>query len=187
MAPGLTDAEAAERLERDGPNEPVTRASWSLPREIVRRIASPLVAILVLSSVASAALGDLPDAAVILVIVALSIGIELVQTHRAQRAAAKLASAVAATATVMRDGQWREIPRRSVVVGDVVRLIAGDMIAADGRVLDAKDLHLNEAALTGESLPVEKSVGGSTAMGSSVISAVESTTASSAEVAQPVA
>jgi Mg2+-importing ATPase len=170
MPAGLTDAEAAERLARDGPNEPVTRVSWSLPREIVRRIASPLVAILVLSSLASAVLGDLADAGVILVIVALSIGIELVQTHRAQRAAVKLASAVAATATVMRDGEWREIPRRAVVVGDVVRLTAGDMIAADGRVLEAKDLHLNEAALTGESLPVEKSAGGSMSMGSSVIS-----------------
>ena len=169
-APGLTETDAEARLERDGPNEPVRRVPWSLPREIVRRIASPLVAILTLASIAAAALGDLADAGVILVIVGLSIAIELWQTHRAQRAASKLASVVAASATVLRDGAWRDVARRTVVAGDVVRLSAGDMIPADGRVLEAKDLHLNEAALTGESLPVEKPAGAVVSMGSSVIS-----------------
>lgn len=167
---GLSEADAAARLERDGPNEPVVRAVWSLPREIWHRLASPLVAILVLSSLAAAALGDLTDAAVILAIVTLSLFIELVQTHRAQRVASTLESAVAATATVERDGRWRELPRRLVVEGDLVSLRAGDMVPADARVLAAKDLHLNEAALTGESLPVEKSVGATISMGSSVIS-----------------
>ncbi len=175
---GLTEEEALRRLERDGPNEPVTKKARSLPVELLRRFTNPLVAILILASIASAALRDFSNAAVILSIVALSIAIELVQTHRADRSARGLAAQVAPTATVLRDGRWSEQPRRGLVVGDVVRLVAGDMVPADGRLLEARDLHVSEAALTGESLPVEKAAGASVFMGSSVVSGTATATVS---------
>ena len=168
--PGLTEAEALRRLEQDGPNEPTVREQGSLVREIGRRVASPLVAILILASVASAALGDVTNAGVILSIVVMSIVIELVQTHRANRAAHTLEASVTPTATALRDGAWRERPRRELVTGDVIRIVAGDLVPADARLVDAKDLHLNEAALTGESLPVEKALGAEIPMGASVVS-----------------
>src|SRR5262249_17501628 len=73
-----------------------------------------------------------------------------------QRAVERLRAGVAPTATVLRDGIWEELPRRLVVAGDIVRLAAGDLISADAPLLEAVDLHIQQAALTGESLPVEK-------------------------------
>lgn len=167
---GLTDEEAQRRLEHDGPNEPIARAKRSWLGELLRRFANPLVAILVIASIASAVLRDFGNAAVILAIVTLSILIEFVQTHRAERAAKALRATVAPTATALRNGHWKELVRRDLVVGDIIHLSAGDMVPADAQILKARDLHLNEAALTGESLPVEKPAGAEIAMGSSVVS-----------------
>lgn len=169
-ARGLTEAQARAALDEVGPNEPVVTAPRSVFREIARRFASPLVAILVLASVASAVVKDFINAAIVLGIVLLSMVVEFVQTHRSQRAADALKARVAPTATVLRDGSWKELPRKVLVPGDVFRLSAGDMVPADGALLAAKDLHLGEAALTGESLPVEKEPGQPVLMGSSVIS-----------------
>jgi Mg2+-importing ATPase len=167
---GLTEAEAIRRREAFGPNEPAAEAQQAALLQLLRRFANPLVAILILASAASAVAGDVVNAGIILVIVALSVTIEFVQTHRAERAAVALKARVAATAVVLRDGRWQERLRAEVVVGDLVRLSAGDMVPADGRLLTEKDLHVNEAALTGESLPVEKTIGTPVAMGSSVVS-----------------
>ena len=128
---------------------------------------------MIVASIASATLGDFVNAAIVLTIVGLSMVIDFAQTHRSERAADALRARVAQTATVLRDGRWREIPGRLLVPGDVVRLSAGDMVPADARLAEAKDLHVNEAALTGESLPVEKAVTGEATtvlMGSSVVS-----------------
>jgi Mg2+-importing ATPase len=167
---GLTGEEAARRAERYGRNEPLVRPAESWIRRIRGRFANPLVAILILSSAISAALGDVVNATIVLSIVAVSIAVELVQTGRSERAAKSLASQVAQTASVLRDGKWQELRRSDVVPGDVVRVSAGDMVPADAELLDAKDLHLNEAALTGESMPVEKERGACISMGSSVVS-----------------
>ncbi len=153
---GLSETEAASRALVFGSNEPLLLKKQALVLKILQRFASPLVAILLLSSVASAILGDFTNAAIIITIVVLSVLVEFVQTHRSERAADALKAQVAQTATVLRDGAWREILARTLVPGDVIRLSAGDMVPADARLLDAKDLHVNEAALTGESLPVEK-------------------------------
>jgi Mg2+-importing ATPase len=169
---GLTEDAASNLLSELGPNEPLKAPRRSLPRQIVARFANPLVLILILASVASALFGDLGNAAIVLVIVALSMIVEFVQTRRSERAASALAAQVAQTTLVLRDGKWKVVPRRTVVPGDVVRLEAGDMVPADARVLDERDLHLNEAALTGESLPVEKRAGEDIFMGSSVVSGV---------------
>jgi len=100
--------------------------------------------------------GDIRATIMILLMVILGIVLRYVQESRADNAAEKLKAMVSTTATVIRAGQRKEIPLKELVPGDIVSLSAGDMIPADVRVLTAKDLFLNQAALTGESLPVEK-------------------------------
>ena len=100
--------------------------------------------------------GDLRATIVIFVMVVLGVVLRFFQEMRADNAAEKLKAMVNTTATVVRDGQDTEVPLKMLVPGDIIRLNAGDMVPADLRVLSAKDLFLNQAALTGESLPVEK-------------------------------
>ena len=97
---------------------------------------------------------------IILVLVSLGVSINFVQTYRSQKAIDKLRENVTPTATVLRDEMWQEIRRREVVPGDLVRIGAGDLIPADGKLIEARDLYVQQAALTGESLPVEKDVRG---------------------------
>ncbi|HEY5374209.1 MAG TPA: magnesium-translocating P-type ATPase, partial [Polyangiaceae bacterium] len=167
---GLTTEEASALLEQFGPNDPLPPQKRNLIRDLLRRFANPLVAILLLASVASAFGGDFINASLVLCIVAVSVLVEFIQTRRSQRAADALKDQVAQTATVLRDGHFAEVPRRLVVPGDIVRLDAGSMVPADGAVREGRDLHLSEAALTGESLPVEKHPTDAVLMGSSVVS-----------------
>lgn len=117
---------------------------------------NPLVIILLIASLVSFILGDAADAAIILVMVLLGVSINFVQTYRSQQAINKLREKVTPTATVLRDGTWQEINRREVVPGDLVRIGAGDLIPGDGRLIESRDLYVQQAALTGESLPAEK-------------------------------
>ncbi len=167
---GLSSAEASRFLAEFGPNEPVPPQRRSVLRDVLRRFANPLVIILLLASLASGFGGDFINAGLVLCIVAVSVLVEFVQTRRSERAAEGLKQQVAQTATVLRDGHFVELPRRLVVPGDIVRLDAGSMVPADGAVREAKDLHLSEAALTGESLPVEKHSTDAVLMCSSVVS-----------------
>lgn len=155
-ARGLTSAEAARQRALHGPNEPSPKRQRSHVVELVLELANPLALILIGASVVSAFVGQLVDAAIIVAIVSLSVAINFLQTFRSRRAAERLRSAVAPTATVLRDGVFQDVRRTDVVPGDVVRLSAGDLVPADARLLEARDLHLQEAALTGESMPVEK-------------------------------
>ena len=154
---GLTGAEASKRLETYGPNDTTGLKRTSPIVQFLRLFLNPLVAILLVASVVSAILGDRVNASIIIVIVLLSNMLNFVQTYRSQNAVEKLRSDVAPTASVLRDGTWLELPRREVVPGDIVRLVAGDMVPADARLVQATDLHVQQAALTGESLPTEKS------------------------------
>ncbi|HUK36441.1 MAG TPA: magnesium-translocating P-type ATPase, partial [Vicinamibacterales bacterium] len=138
------------------PNEPAPAKAQSALGDIWRVVANPLVLILVIAAVASAFLGEVADAGIITIIILLSAAIDFAQTHRSQQAVAQLRDQVAPTATVLRDGDWKELQRRDVVPGDVVRLSAGDLVPADARLLTARDLFVLQAALTGESLPAEK-------------------------------
>ena len=171
---GLTTAEAERRLIEHGPNEPAAAGgrrfieAWQL-------LTNPLVAVLVIAAGMSAFMGDVVAATIIVVIVVVGAALDFVQTRRSQIAVARLNSRTAATATVLRDAMWREIDRRLVVPGDVVRLSAGDLIPADCRLLEANDLHVQQAALTGESMPVEKSPAASS-------SAADATGAGSADL-----
>lgn len=153
---GLTAAEAQARLEQFGFNEPSSTQQAALLIQFLRFFANPLVVILLAASLISFWAGETVNAAIIAAMVLVSVILNFFQTYRSQQAANKLRAQVAQTATALRDGQWVEVPRREIVPGDVVRLSAGDMVPADARLLTARDLHLNEAALTGESLPVEK-------------------------------
>ena len=155
---GLTSAEAVSRLAHCGPNVFAAERRFQAVREVARYVANPLVLVLLLASVLSAALSQVVSSIVIAVMLLLSIALNFAQGYRSQRAARRLRDQVGQSATVVRDGEAREIPAREVVSGDVMHLAAGDLVAADAWLLSAKDLFLNEAALTGESLPREKHV-----------------------------
>lgn len=158
---GLTSFEALDRLKRFGPNQPVAGRGHNPLTELVGLFSNPLVLVLIAAAAVSAWVGDETGAAIIVVIVLAGAAINFVQTYRSARAILRLREGVAVTATVLRDGSWREIPRGEVVPGDVIRLGAGDLVPADARLLTARDLHVQQAALTGESLPVEKEVAAS--------------------------
>jgi len=156
VARGLSDEEAAERLRTYGPNEPGRGARVPMLVEIVQLVANPLVLILLCASLVAAVLGERLNATIIVAIVLLSSALNFVQMHRSRQAAERLRRQVTSTATVLRNGQWTEVPQREVVPGDVVRLSAGDLVPGDASLVEAHDLHVQQAALTGESLPVEK-------------------------------
>jgi Mg2+-importing ATPase len=153
---GLSGEEAQRRLSESGPNEPAPVGGNGGLSELLRGFANPLVVILLVASVVSAALGELVNASIIATMVLFSLALNFIQTYRSHRAVRLLRQGIVITATVLRDGCWREIVRRDVVPGDIVRLVAGDLVPADARLIEAKDLHVQQAALTGESLPAEK-------------------------------
>jgi P-type Mg2+ transporter len=152
---GLSAEQAAARLARFGPNESGDGKRSPLA-QLLPLLGNPLALVLLVASGLSALLGERVDAALIACMVVFSVVINLAQTWRSQKAAEKLRQQVAPTATVMRDGAWGERPRREIVPGDLVRLAAGDLVPADARLVEARDLHVQESALTGESLPAEK-------------------------------
>ncbi len=153
---GLSSEEARDRLRRFGPNELQAPRRFEALRELARYLVNPLVVILLVASVVSAALGQMASSVIVALMLVLSVALNFVQASRSQQAARRLRAQVGQTATVLRDGAEREIPAGQVVPGDVIHLRAGDLMPADGRLLSAKDLFVNEAALTGESLPREK-------------------------------
>lgn len=153
---GLTSAEADARFRTHGPNETTPPAGATGVRAFLGLLLNPLTLVLLVAGGVSAAVGEYPSAAVIAVVVAVSSVIQFVQTRRSDEAVRRLREQVAVTATVRRDGAWAEIPARAVVPGDRIRLAAGDLVPADARLVEARDLHVQQAALTGESLPVEK-------------------------------
>ena len=156
---GLTSAEARRRLASLGLNEPASSAGAGPLRQIFSWLANPLVLVLLAASGVSAALGQTVNALLIAGMVLLSVALNSFQTFRSQRAADRLRGAVAPTATVLRDGRWQMVPRRTIVPDDLIRLCAGDLVPADAQLTESVDLHVRQAALTGESFPVEKRAG----------------------------
>lgn len=154
---GLTAVEASKRIDKYGPNDTAGLKHTSPVVQFLRLFLNPLVAILLVACIVSVILGDAIDASIIVVIILLSNILNFVQTYHSQNTIEKLRADVAPTASVLRDGVWSELPRREVVPGDIVCLTAGDLVPADARLIQATDLHVQQAALTGESLPTEKS------------------------------
>jgi Mg2+-importing ATPase len=153
---GLSSEEAENRLEVYGLNELAKKHRRSVIIEFLFHFKSPLVIILMIAGLISGILGELPNMVIILAIVFISVILDFYQEHKAENAAEMLKEAVTTTATVVRDGSKQEIKLHDVVPGDVVYLSAGDITPADARVISAKDLFINQSALTGESFPVEK-------------------------------
>ncbi len=153
---GLGNQEAQRRLAEYGPNElqAAHRVSpWTL---FLQQFKNVLIIILLIATAVSALLGHEIEAIAIAVIVLLAVLLGFVQEYRAERAIEALRQMAAPTANVLRDGQEIEIPARELVPGDIVILRAGDKIPADARLIEAVNLQIEEAALTGESVPVGK-------------------------------
>ena len=155
-ARGLASAEAAERLRRHGANSVREQPRVTALRLLLRQFESPLVLILVFGASISLVLRDWIEASIILAIVLGSTLLGFAQEYRASTAVAALRRRLALTVQVVRDGVPQTIPASAVVPGDVVRLAAGNLVPADGVILEAKDFLVTEASLTGESFPVEK-------------------------------
>jgi magnesium-transporting ATPase (P-type) len=153
---GLTSAEAAARLERDGPNALSERLGASWLRKLAEQFLQPLVVVLLGAVGISLVLGDYVDAAVIGAVVVVNGLIGFFQEFRAEQSIAALSRTLITEATVLRDGGLRRVPSEKLVAGDVVALQSGDTVPADLRLLEVKDLKVEEAALTGESVPSEK-------------------------------
>ena len=158
---GLSKEEAAERLEVFGPNEVGQEKKNDWLWRLWVAVRNPLVILLSILAIVTFATAqgpsDMVGGWVMVAMVVLGVSLRFVQETKADNAAAKLKAMIKVTATVLRDGEPREIPLKELVPGDVVKLSAGDMIPGDVRLLSAKDLFVIQATLTGESLPVEKS------------------------------
>jgi Mg2+-importing ATPase len=156
---GLTDEQVEERRERYGPNEVGAPHALGFFGEILQRSKNPLVIQLLVIAAVSLVMGDARAASVVFVMVLLSVALGYVQERRSSRAVESLLSMIKATCTAVRGGKEIELPLRDLVPGDLVALAAGDIIPADVRLLSAKDFYVSQAALTGESMPVEKTAG----------------------------
>jgi Ca2+-transporting ATPase len=156
---GLTLEEARRRLEEHGPNRLRRAARPRYVRIAGRQLADPLVGLLLAAAVVSAVIGERIEAAAIAAIVVLNGVLGFVQEAGAERAVVALRDAVERTAAVIRSGREREVPVEELVPGDVVVVREGDRVPADGRILRAERLEVDESALTGESVPVAKSDG----------------------------
>lgn len=155
-AEGLSDAEAANRLKQNGKNELRSRPPRTLGQMLRAQILDPMVLILIGAAVLSAALQEWTEAAVIGLIVVLNAVIGIVQEKKAQSSLEALRQMSAPTARVLRQGEESVVPAAELVVGDIVQLRDGDMVPADLRLIDSANLKIQEASLTGESVPVEK-------------------------------
>ena len=156
---GLSSAEALSRLAQFGPNLFRDHKERPLWLQFLSRFKNPLVILLLVASAISAFTGEMTNFLIISVIVLLSVTLDFVQEHRAGKAAESLRQSVSVRALVIRDGRQTEVPVTEVVSGDLAVLSAGDMVPADGLVLEARDLFVKQALLTGEPYPVEKRPG----------------------------
>ncbi|MBV6271849.1 magnesium-translocating P-type ATPase [Alcaligenaceae bacterium CGII-47] len=153
---GLSNTEVQQRLLRYGPNRLSAPAHKYPLFEILDRLRNPLVLLLLIAGAISAVVDDATSAGIIALMVVLSVTFDYVQEHKAELAADRLRKSVALKATVRRDGVDQEVAVEDLVPGDIVSLSAGCLVPGDGLVLSAADLFIQQAALTGESFPVEK-------------------------------
>lgn len=153
---GLTSSEAASRLKRYGPNVFHSQRKNAALLQFLSKFNNPLIIILLVASAISALTGDVANFIIISLLVAMSVTLDFIQEYRAGKEAEKLRQLVTVHVQALRDGKAQEIPLSSLVPGDIVLLAAGDLIPADGRLLEARDFFVNQALLTGEPYPVEK-------------------------------
>jgi Mg2+-importing ATPase len=154
---GLTNKEAKQRLKKFGSNVVAKEKRLHIILEFLLHFKNPLIIILLLATVISAALGETVNAAIIGIIIFFSVVLNFIEEHSANNAAQKLLESVKVNATVIRGGKQIEIRAADICLGDVIFLSSGDLVPADARIISAKDLFINQSALTGESFPAEKS------------------------------
>jgi P-type Ca2+ transporter type 2C len=153
---GLRPDQAAQRLAEVGPNDLEAgnaRPAWLL---FAAQFANTVIMVLLAAALVTVLVGDLKDTVVIVAVVLLNATISFVQERRAEQAVAALKRMSAPTARVTRGGRTLTVPAAQVVPGDLLDLEAGDIVPADARLLEAPNLRVNEAALTGESVPADK-------------------------------
>jgi Ca2+-transporting ATPase len=153
---GLSQEEAQRRLTQFGPNELTGRERISPWAIFFEQFKNFLIIILLVAVALSAIMGEVADAIVIFAIVLFAAGLGFIQEYRAERAMEALKRMASPTASVLRDGKEVEIPARELAPGDIILLRTGDKIPADARLIEAVNLKVDEAPLTGESVPVEK-------------------------------
>ena len=158
-AAGLSDADAAERLVRFGPNAIEDETRLSTGRLFLRQFESPLVLILLFGAGVSLVLREWVDASIILLVVLGSALLGFFQEYRASKAVEGLKQRLALTTPVRRSGTETSVPARTLVPGDVMVLSAGNLVPADGLIIESRDFLVSEASLTGELFPVEKRPG----------------------------
>ncbi len=154
---GLSAEEVIRRREAFGPNRLTERKERSPLVGFLLQFHQPLVYLLLAATVVTAVLKEVVDAAVIFGVILVNAIVGFVQETKAQRAVHALSGSLSSSATVLRDGDKRTLPAADLVVGDVVLLQAGDKVPADLRLVQTKDLRVNESALTGEAVPAQKS------------------------------
>ncbi len=153
---GLKSEDVHKRLAQYGKNELARTKRRSIVYQLGVRFLNPLVLVLLIIASLSAYLGDYLSASLVASMAGISVFLSFIQEYRAGKEAEKLSEMVRATATVYRSGKTKEVKLSEIAPGDIVDLFAGDMIPADLRLLSAKDLFINQSALTGEAFPIEK-------------------------------
>jgi len=156
---GLRASEAVRRLAIYGPNDPTITKRTPPWLQFLARFRNPLVIILLVASALSAAAGDLTSFLIVVTIIGISTTLDFLQEFRAHNAVDALRRSVAVRTKVRRDGSAISVPVDQLVPGDMVELIAGDLVPADARLVESRDLFVNQALLTGESYPAEKHAG----------------------------
>lgn len=152
----LTEQQVKEHQEKYGPNELVEGKKKTVLQIFLEQYKDFLVIILIIAAIASGAMGDIESTAVILIVITMNAILGTVQTIKAEQSLDSLKKLSGPEAKVLRNGSVVQIPSSQVTVGDIVMLDAGDYIPADGRLIEAASLKVDESALTGESLGVEK-------------------------------
>jgi Ca2+-transporting ATPase len=154
---GLSSADAAERRGRDGPNALPARPRMPVWRRVLAQLRDPLIIVLLIAVALTVFTGDLTDAAVIALVIVVNTSVGVVQEVKADHAITALATMTAPEARVVRDGRQQMIPAVDVVAGDLLVLAEGDIVPADASLTETAALMIDESALTGESVPVDKS------------------------------
>ncbi len=158
-AEGLSSQEAEVRLGRYGHNDISHIRKRPVIIQFLAHFKNLLVIILIIAVAISVFVGEITSAAIIFIIIIASVTLDFFQEYKAENAAEMLKQKILTSAAVFRDGKQRDLPITGLVPGDVVSLVAGDIIPADARVLAARDFFVDQSALTGEPFPVEKKPG----------------------------
>ncbi|SNX55204.1 calcium-translocating P-type ATPase, SERCA-type [Thermoanaerobacterium sp. RBIITD] len=153
---GISEGEAAKRLEKYGPNTLRTKNKRTILSMFIDQFKDYMVIILIIASIVSLFLGEFTDAVIILFIILMNAFLGMIQENNAEKSLEALKKLSAPVSRILRDGKINDVESQKIVPGDIIFLEAGNFVPADGRIIESVNLKIDESALTGESLPVEK-------------------------------